>query len=407
MEASVTLNLDASPFRQELSNTEQVVTRGASNMQNKFASIFKRSPNMRAERAISGSLQAFASGDIAGGIESITNRMTGLGLVAGVAIGAGVAIFMKFRDQIVATREAHAALEMEMTKHPLSVVSKLSTEGLSQALETRQKLLETAAEKSKHTFGSELGEAFTSTLAFGGRNEGKERVDQQKLENQASVENKEIMMKRAELAEKLAAIERMRETSGEHIANLAKINLKLEEEQAALKGKGLSAAAFRKEDAALVDTAQRAIGHEDKRAASKERSLAIEEKIANLVKKGLKPEDEKKVRAGLELGSINEALKGETDVDARRSLMLQKTQKENELRGMAGPDQSNPFTQGSLSARDWERNKDSAGFNSNFASFGLTQQQQDTKGPAAPNAEVVTEVSKTNELLRQIFLSAK
>jgi len=43
----------------------------------------------RAELAITGALRQFISGDVAGGIELISSRLTGLGLVGGIALGAG------------------------------------------------------------------------------------------------------------------------------------------------------------------------------------------------------------------------------------------------------------------------------------------------------------------------------
>lgn len=397
---------DNSPVIAGMAESERVVNRGASNIQNRLTGIFKRSPNMRAERAFSGLFQSLASGDIAGGIESVTNRMTGLGLVAGVAIGAGVAIFVKFKEQIDATREAHAALEMEMTKHPVSNVSRLSEEGMTSALNTRQKLLEDSSKKAEHTLGSELAEAGKSTLPFFfGKGEGKDRTDQQKLENKAGAEAKQIMADRAALAASLVNIEAARLQGYEREANISKIVLQAEQQRAALAGSGVSHAAYEKGEEAISRNAELQIKAEDDRAKMKERSLVVEEKMAKLIRQGLSAEDQRKVRAGLELETINKQLESEKSQPLRRGLLLQKAQKENELRAMAGPqDQGNPFNQGSLSARDWERQQDSMKFNSQFAGFGMSQQEQDRKGPAAPNAEVVTEVAKTNELLKQIFL---
>lgn len=411
MEASVTLNLDASPFRQELGNTEQVVNNGAARMQSRFASIFKRSPNMRAERALQGLFQSLAQGDIAGGIESIAHRMTGLGLAAAIGIGAGVAIFVKFKEQIDATRKAHEVLQAEIRK-PLSIVTSLSSEGMEQALQSRKKLEEDLTEKSGKRFGSEIKEAFQSIVAADlpgsdanpGDASGRRRLGIEQDLNKSIAQRKEIMMAQSDLAVSLLGIRRQELGGDERQAHIAKIVLETEQARAALKEKGLTRKAFDKADEALSENAELMIKAENKRVAAKERNLAIEEKMAGLINKGLKPEDQKKVREGLELQDINKQLSNPaTNSEERRNLLLQKTQKENELRGFAKPEEGqNPYQFGTLSGRDFERNQDSAKFNSQFSGFGMSQEQKDLKGPANPNAEVVTAVNQVTEAIKNL-----
>lgn len=398
---------DNAPFVNAMHEAEEVAKRGASNIQGKFASIFKRGPNMRAERAISGSLQAFASGDIASGIEAISSRMTGLGLIAGVAIGAGVAIFAKLKERIDASKEAHAALEEEMSKHPLSVVGKLSEEGMTQALQRREQLVTEARKKEEGArTGSSLWEGtkeFAAKIAgFDiSKTVGKKRMNQVGLENKELAEGKQIMIDRANLAMELVSIENAKMGGHEREASITKILLDTEQKRAALQNSGITQKAFDIGDEALSRNAELMIQAENKRAAGKERNLAIEEKMADLIKKGLKPEDQKKVREGLELQDINKQLATETNPEARRNLQLQKTQKESELRSFAKPEEGqNPFQYGTLSARDFERSQESAKFNSQFAGFGMTQEQKDLKGPASPNAEVVTALQQVGEIIK-------
>lgn len=386
-----------------LRQSEAIVTRNAGSMQSKVLDIFKRSPHMRAERALSGLFESLASGNIAGGIQSISSRMTGLGLIAGVAIGAGVAIFAKFREQIIASREAHEALEHEITSHPLTIVTKLSDEGMAQALQKRQQLVADAAKKGGKTLGSELLEAGRSTLPFFfGHEQGEKRMEDVKAETAALEEGKQIMIARANLAMELTNIESARLSGHEREANVAKILLDTEQKRNALASSGVTKKAFDIGDEALSRNAEIMIDAENKRAAGKERNLALEEKMANLIKGGLKPEEQKKVRANLELQSIEAQLNTETNPETRRNLLLQKTQKQNELRGFAKPEEGeNPFQLGTISAREFERSQESMKFNSQFASFGLTQQQQDLKAkPENQNQAVVDAVNKVTEAIK-------
>jgi hypothetical protein len=52
-----------------------------------LSNMFRRSPHMRAERAIEGFTERLTSGDIPGAIETISTKMSGLGLIGGAAFG--------------------------------------------------------------------------------------------------------------------------------------------------------------------------------------------------------------------------------------------------------------------------------------------------------------------------------
>ena len=60
--------------------------------------LFRRDPGRRAEFAISGAIQNLTSGNVVGAIESITSKMGGMGLIAGVALGAITAGIKKVID---------------------------------------------------------------------------------------------------------------------------------------------------------------------------------------------------------------------------------------------------------------------------------------------------------------------
>lgn len=424
-----TFGWDNAPFVNAMNEAEKIAQKGASNVQNKFLSIFKRSPNMRAERAFSGLAQSLASGDIAGGIESITARMTGLGVVAGVAIGAGVAIFMKFKEQIDAAKEAHAQLEQEMLKRPISVVTKLSSEGMEQALQKREQLADEVRKKTEasatasqgmqiaQNVANLLGMPFGSHLDFADKGQ-KERIQAQKDVNKSEVEAKEIMLAQAEVLEQIGRQKRIELSGDERNANIAKIMLETEQARAALQAKGVTNKAFNEADEALSANAELMITAEKRRADIKEQSLAIEEKMAKLIRGGLSTDEQKKVRAGLELKMLDSQIGSEESPIKKRALQLQRQQKENEIRGMSKPAASNPFAFGTAANRNFE--SDQGGFGtiaqrsketadaSQFGSLGnasMLRGESPISAAQSPNAEVVAAIKEGNEITRKAWLT--
>jgi hypothetical protein len=370
MEDRVRLTADDSDYQAVMRRAGSTADQFTSRIQKAhtgFTGMFKRSPDMRAERAMSGFVERIVQGDVAGGIAQISSRMTGLGLVAGVAIIAGVEVFKKFKEQIDATREAHSALQMEMLKRPLSTVTSLSSEGMEQALQTREKLATDLRTKSEHTFGSEIFEAGQSLLNMPGANfaagAGKERIQEQKTLNEETMESKKIMAAQAALAMTLLGIRRQELTGDERQAEIAKIILLAEQQRAALKGKGLTAKAFNAADEAISENAELSITQLNKKAALTEGRLKMEEKIAKLQHEGLTGADLKKTRTALELQSLDQQIAGEASPEKKRELQLQRLQKSNELRGLSPRSASaNPFPSGSIAGRGFESEYGYQGF---------------------------------------------
>lgn len=425
-----TFGFDNTPFINAMNDAEKIAQKGANNVQNKFLSIFKRSPNMRAERAFSGLAQSLASGDIAGGIEAITARMTGMGIVAGVAIGAGVAIFMKFKEQIDAAKEAHSQLEQEMLKRPISVVTKLSSEGMEQALQKREQLAEDVRKKTEASgFGSNIIESLQAPLAFltqgkfgsfGDSKGQKERIQAQQDVNKSEVDAKDIMLAQAGVIETIGRQKRMELSGDEHALNISKIMLETEQARAALQSKGVTKAAFDKSDEALSANAELMISAENKRAGIKEQSLAIEEKMAKLIRGGLSTEEQKKVRAGLELKMLDSEIGSEQSPIKKRALQLQRQQKENEIRSMSKPPTpANPFAFGTAANRNFEseqggfgtiaaRSKEAADANQfgTLSNAAMLRGESPMKAASqATIADVVDVIEDTNEIIRKAWLS--
>ena len=84
---------DDTPFVQAIHRAEQRAQTFAGRVHAALGSAFKRTPDLRAERALSGFTANLASGDIQGALLGVTERLSGLGLAAGVGVGAAVAIF--------------------------------------------------------------------------------------------------------------------------------------------------------------------------------------------------------------------------------------------------------------------------------------------------------------------------
>lgn len=365
---------DNNPLLQGMNEAQGIVARGASQMEQKlavaekrFTGLFKRSPHMRAERALSGFFERAASGDIVGAISQISGRMTGLGIVAGVAIGAGVAIFTKFKEQIDETKAAHEALRLEMVKRPLSTITSLSSEGMEQALGTREKLTEDLSKKSEHTFGAELFAGLQTSandfLDRGAPASEKERIQVQKDINKSIAEGKAIMEAQVALSATMFGIRRQELEGDERQAAIAKVVLQAEQQRAALKAKGLTAKAFNRADEIISQDAELSITQINKKAHLKESELKMEERIADLQHKGLAGDDLKRVRAGLEIKSLDDQIANEASPSAKRALQLQRSQKVTEAHGLlapAGP--SNPFPFGTTASRGFDSQFGFGGF---------------------------------------------
>jgi hypothetical protein len=88
------ISLDPSEFIQGATR----VTDSAKGIQGELENLFRRTGDIRPERALTGFIENLTGGNVAGAIESVTTRMTGLGLAGGAAVGAvgaGVGFLIK------------------------------------------------------------------------------------------------------------------------------------------------------------------------------------------------------------------------------------------------------------------------------------------------------------------------
>lgn len=363
---------DNNPLLQGMDEADGIVTRGAAKIERRlagaqrgFQSLFKRTPGRRAELALSNLAGSLAGGDIAGAVTSFSTRLSGLGLAAGVGIGVAVTLFEKFHKQIEETKASHEALLVEMQRHPLSKIASLSSEGMGQAIETREKLLEDLRQKSEHTFGSELAETFKELLvgpslgAIGGKDNGKERTQIAKDIDRAAAEKKQIAIDRGR--KELVHANVLSAITDPKRRERAEMAMKFDEREAALRlnpDKGTAARV-----AALNVEWDEYLKKSKLSEKSKEAQLKMEEQLVALQHKGLGGEELKRVRAGLEIKRLDEEIVAETSPEARRQLRLERSQKLNEAHGLlAAPGPSNPFPFGTASSRGFESQFGFGGF---------------------------------------------
>src|SRR6476661_8224839 len=80
---------------QDVNNLVNNTRRKASQAQGGLTGMFRRTPERRAERAIAGLGTALMTGDPATGIMAFTEKLSGLGLAAGIGVGAAVGYLIK------------------------------------------------------------------------------------------------------------------------------------------------------------------------------------------------------------------------------------------------------------------------------------------------------------------------
>lgn len=220
---------DDTPFVQAIQRAEQRAQTFAGRVHAALGSAFKRTPDLRAERALSGFTANLASGDIQGALLGVTERLSGLGLAAGVGVGAAVAIFAKAQEQFDAMAKSVDKLKLDLAR-PLSLQAALGTEGINKEIETTTKDLGDLFEKRKGVFPS-LREG-------AGLFEGLHDVSRGGLQAMKSGVLAPAKDLTPELTATFSAMKRLRDLSTARanaelrIADIGRINLEVSERQA-------------------------------------------------------------------------------------------------------------------------------------------------------------------------------
>lgn len=347
------LGLNDTEFTEGIVRAEKRAQTFAGRAERSFSQLFKRSPHMRAERAVDALVGNLASGDVAGGIAHLAGRISGLGLGVGVAIGAGVEIFSKLKTSVDEVREAHEKLDAQM-RRPLNIISNLSSGELKQAIQSLgadiddfQKKVESGPHNTTNLFK----DVFFGGLGAAGTSDIKDQIDLN-----AARERKATMERTAGRNE----LRRQNVIAG--IGNdpkrvaLAEARLKIEEEIASIQA-GPQDKGARDKIAALNVQYDQLNKNYDLSKKAAEQEFEDAKKLLGIKKLGATPEEEKKLEVGLKLQSVNRQLE-RTDLspEEKRSLTLQKMGLENDALQFKPKDTApkNPFAYGTLAARNWE-----------------------------------------------------
>lgn len=393
-----TLGGDNGPFIAMFRDAEKVASQGANRIQGKFSDIFKRSPNMRAERAITGLLGGLASGDVIGGITQLAGRITGLGLAAGIGIGGAAIVFTKFKESIDEADAASKKLAfslggLENIKGPEAIKAKFAeivseTDAL---IEKTNTFTFQAASGLAKVFGtiiekpSKVGPDADKMIAAGMLAQGT------LMEEAAASDAKQLAMK-----ERILQV-------GEAQAKIEKIKADLAIKQAAIaetQGK-FQAKFFLPENVGKISTDERdklisrsiEAAREQKQTASDEADLEIHNIKAREAADGRKFETAKKLlelergnpldqhpptevqkkalAAAIDLSSINKGITSpDTSEAERRQLILEKMKQEATLGIMPG-------TVAPMSGEWWARKQagESADTEGALRNVGLDQKQ--------------------------------
>lgn len=189
---------DEAPFIRSVENAEK----RAQTFSGRITSLFKRDPGHRAESALSGLVTDLTSGNIQGAITSITEKISGLGLVAGVGIGVAAGLFIHFREQAIESDKSIKQLAQTIGTFDNSG---RSVESLAQHFQAVSVAVKDALEKSD-TLGARVARIAEDLQPLPTRNRRRGRED---AEIGAGLADEAATLKRqGEAAQRLADIKK-------------------------------------------------------------------------------------------------------------------------------------------------------------------------------------------------------
>lgn len=320
-----TLGFNDARFTQGIERAEKRAATFSARVEKNFVGMFKRDPSQRAENAVSNLIGDITSGNTARGLAQFAGRISGLGIIAGVGIGAAIDIFDKLRTSVLEVREAHDQLDKQMAK-PLKLTS---IEGLGAAIDSLQKKQSTLS----HSFTNFLFDLAPKIGGGGGILDLGKAGMEETQELNAAIERRqsaERLRGRNELvrANVLSSLDDDPKRKA-----LAEMRFKFDERRDALRAspdKGTQArlqALDVEQDAAEKNFKQ----NKNQRAEEFEDA----KKMLALKRMSLTPEREREVAATLRLESTKRKLQSkDLSPDERDNLTLQKFSQETELQSL-------------------------------------------------------------------------
>lgn len=196
------------------------------------AGLFRRTPERRAERAISGLGSALATGDLGAGVLALTGKITAFGLAAGVGVGLAVETTRKFHDQIVETGNAVEALRGQLSRS-VSIQGGLGEGGISKEIENLDAALG-ELEKKASSQGTKFADLLIKLKIATPLKDIDDPKKRAQLIQEAEERSATLASKRADKELQIANLKLQAAQGQEKEAALAKIQLDYEEKRAAL-----------------------------------------------------------------------------------------------------------------------------------------------------------------------------
>lgn len=232
-------------LRRDLGEASRLAKQSASEISRSadIGSLFRRTPERRAERAFGALGTGLLTGDIGTAIAGFTEKISAFGLAAGAGIGVAIGVFEKFRHEINETAKAFDGLQQNLAR-PLGIQSGLGPEALASEIEAGNKKLEEAQEK-RETIWNKINEFLhrgtmggQSDTRFGGGRAGPAgpalAEQHAKIIEEAEQRLSQLAGIRADKELKIANLKLQAAQGSEKEAALAKVALEVEEKRAAL-----------------------------------------------------------------------------------------------------------------------------------------------------------------------------
>lgn len=342
---------DDSPFVQAVNRAEK----RAESFSGRVKNLFRRDPGQRAEHALSGFITDLSAGNVQGAIASISNRISGFGLLAGVAIGVAAETFIRFRRE---TQDADKSVAHLAETLGTFTSAGRAPEALAKHFQEVSAAVQDSLEKTER-FGNKVArfaEEFLQPLPTRARRGPEqdaairagldEEIETLKRRGAAELENQRIQTAgltisqeqaqlekiEADAAEKRAQISDEQKNALADIAKLAKAGILPEGRAPELysvvneSAKARTEAVDRAEQTALV-TAQQSF-------EIKNRELAVEQDLADMALQGASAEEQKEARLKSQLGLIQDQLNFDRQLTREEAaqLRIRETQAKTALR---------------------------------------------------------------------------
>lgn len=317
-QATIDLGLNTASFTAGLNEAE----RKSQSFEGRVAGLFKRSPLQRAERAFSEFAVNLSTGNVAQGVAGFAAKLSGLGLAAGVGIGAAVGFFLKLKGQLDATAKSLAAVNAELAK-PLEIQSQLGVEGITAQITALDKALTDLAEKRK-SLASRIQaagvrgapETFDEMAFFRGERQPPtiRTTEEETAQERGQKRIHALRLADVEAEKSLVNIHALSTQFSEKEAALEKNRIEAEQKRAALRlkfGADPREAKNLHDELLNISRDEKLSADEiERKAALKQKELDIDKDIAALALRGVSTEDQKVSKLERELALIQEQLSG-------------------------------------------------------------------------------------------------